>query len=140
MDRPKRPSTESQLSVPIKESDFAKLTEKFRVPELNLVCTERCEQTLLECFVGCGNDMNCVSDCIREETNCIQGKSLKMFKIGFWIFKHILDCPCEIGCVDGCDDCDNAVCQCEVRYIMTTDDFNHIILGSGDESRLEHMH
>ena len=94
---------------------------------MNLACTERCEQSLLECFVGCGNDMNCVSDCIREETKCIQGKSLQIFKIGFWIFKHILDCPCEIGCLDGCDDCDNAVCQCEVRYSMITDGCNPII-------------
>ena len=67
---------EPKLSVPYKRKWFRKTDEKFRVPELNLVCTERCEQTLLECFVGCENDMNCVSDCIREETKCIQGKSL----------------------------------------------------------------
>ena len=27
----------------------------------------------------------------------------------------ISECPCEMGCLDGCDDCPNPVCECEVR-------------------------
>ena len=27
-----------------------------------MICTEECEEIFLECFVGCGSDMNCVSD------------------------------------------------------------------------------
>ena len=35
-----------------------------------------------------------------------------------WHCKFLIkfsDCPCEIGCLDGCDDCPNPVCECEVR-------------------------
>jgi len=25
------------------------------------------------------------------------------------------DCPCNDGCPDGCDECDNPICQCQVN-------------------------
>ena len=25
-----------------------------------------------------------------------------------------LGCPCEVNCLDGCDECDNPVCDCQV--------------------------
>ena len=35
----------------------------------------------------------------------------------FWPF-NILECPCEIGCPDGCEDCQNPVCECEVKWTI----------------------
>ena len=34
------------------------------------------------------------------------------------IFISISDCPCQINCLDGCDDCPNTVCQCEVSIVF----------------------
>ena len=28
------------------------------------------------------------------------------------------ECPCELNCLDGCDDCDNPVCNCQVRTLV----------------------
>lgn len=45
-----------------------------RVPELNSICTVRCEESHLSCILGCGSDMNCVTECTRDITKCIQGE------------------------------------------------------------------
>ena len=45
-----------------------------RVPDLRNVCIERCENDLLDCIMGCNNDVQCVSDCIRIQTECISSK------------------------------------------------------------------
>ena len=44
----------------------------------------------------------------------------KVRKIFYWpllIFNKLSECPCEIGCLDGCDECDNPVCDCEVKKV-----------------------
>ena len=46
----------------------------FRVPELNLICTDKCERTAEECIYGCESDVNCISQCNRDSINCIQSK------------------------------------------------------------------
>ena len=59
-------------------------------------------------------------------SGCIQAVTAPVFH-GLFYFRwllitlYILDCPCEIGCLDGCDDCSNPVCQCEVSFSI-----NHI--------------
>ena len=91
----------------------------FRVLNLNEICTERCEATLLQCILGCeSTDTSCLTDCIRDETDCINGKQF-IFTQFIWIFilNFLSGCPCELNCSEGCTDCDNPVCQCEVNYI-----------------------
>ena len=47
----------------------------FRVPDLNVACTGRCESISVECALNCPNgDSACVSQCFRENTACISGK------------------------------------------------------------------
>ena len=50
----------------------------FSVPDLNVICTDRCEETALECIVECVTDVNCISACLRDETKCINGKRNKI--------------------------------------------------------------
>ena len=76
----------SELRVIFKGTDFIKLTEKLRVPDLNAVCTDRCVDAALECIIGCESDVNCVSGCLRGEAECIQSKSLKILK---WILDFL---------------------------------------------------
>ena len=56
-------------------SDFKKVTGNFSVPDLNAICIERCETATLECLIDCENDLGCVSDCLRGQTQCNQGWS-----------------------------------------------------------------
>ena len=49
------------------------------VPDLFDVCIERCETAQLECILGCGNDLMCLSQCISETTSCIEGKFRNLF-------------------------------------------------------------
>ena len=87
------------------------------VPDLFDVCIERCETAQLECILNCENDLMCLSQCISGATSCIEGKfrSLFYFYKILWCSK---DCPCQINCLDGCDDCPNSVCQCEVSIVF----------------------
>ena len=32
------------------------------------------------------------------------------------------DCPCELNCLDGCDDCANPVCDCQVSSFRSSND------------------
>ena len=50
---------------------------KFRADmlESNKVCKERCEAILLDCILECASDdTSCSSQCIRLDTDCIDGK------------------------------------------------------------------
>ena len=43
-----------------------------------MVCKERCEAILLDCILDCaGDDAACLSQCIREDTECIDGKNFQ---------------------------------------------------------------
>ena len=47
----------------------------FRVPDLNVACTDRCEIISVECISNCPNDDSvCWSQCFRKNTVCINGK------------------------------------------------------------------
>ena len=57
-----------------------------RVPELKELCLDKCEIAQLECILDCNNDVNCISDCIRHATDCIEGNATDRdfwFKPGF---------------------------------------------------------
>ena len=47
-----------------------------RVPDLNNVCIDRCEAATIECIQECSSldDMTCISQCIRDEQLCSNGK------------------------------------------------------------------
>ena len=99
----------------------------FRVIDLNEICIERCEASHLQCILNCpSNDVNCLSQCIREESECFNGKFIieiiSSIKVETPLQIVISACPCELNCLDGCTDCDNPVCECEVSYI----DFNSL--------------
>ena len=55
-------------------SDFKKVTGNFSVPDLNAICIDRCVTDALECIADCGNDFDCIGDCLRDQAQCIQGK------------------------------------------------------------------
>ena len=44
------------------------------VPELKQICVEKCEIDLLDCIIGCSDDVECLSGCIRLETKCLDSK------------------------------------------------------------------
>ena len=46
-----------------------------RVPDLNIACTNRCEEIQFECIINCGDDSACISACVREIAQCFNGKS-----------------------------------------------------------------
>ena len=53
----------------------------------------------------------------------------------------ISDCPCQINCPGGCDNCPNSVCQCEVRTeALCLVIHSKILLGHGIKPRLEHVY
>ena len=89
----------------------------FRVPDLEKVCMERCENDLLECVIYCGNDSACISACMRLEQECEDSKSKFPSKWYAKIIIAFLGCPCGKLCPDGCTGCSNSVCQCEVNTL-----------------------
>ena len=44
------------------------------VPDLNAICIDRCVTDALECIIDCGNDVDCVGDCLRDQAQCNQGQ------------------------------------------------------------------
>ena len=55
---------------------------KFRVPDLNVACTNRCEIDSLDCFAKCDvNDTVCWSQCLREHTECLNSEYFNYYKI-----------------------------------------------------------
>ena len=94
----------------------------FRVPDLNVACTDRCELNSLDCFARCNaNDSACWSQCLRENTECIKCKITSCYAfMHYYRYMHCKNissaCPCEVNCLDGCDECDNPVCDCQVRF------------------------
>ena len=84
---------------------------------------ERCEEALLECILDCNNDMECLSTCIRLETKCTDSESdisvtnvfHRPLSMNLNCDPFYSGCPCEFGCLEGCTDCPNPVCYCEVN-------------------------
>ena len=51
------------------------VTKKLRVPDLNRICSEKCQESLLNCISSCSDDdVNCLSQCNRDEAACTIGK------------------------------------------------------------------
>lgn len=90
------------------------------VPELSTLCTEECEEVHLDCLSQCENDLIYISECTRQMAYCIQGKSILniMTTPVITIHRCISDCPCNAGCPDGCEGCDNLICQCQVKLYI----------------------
>ena len=76
----------SGVSVSIKRDMISKRGSKrsltwmitrfwFRVIDLKEICTDRCEASHLQCILNCpSNNFGCLSQCIREESECFNGK------------------------------------------------------------------
>ena len=48
---------------------------EFRVPDLNVACTERCDIGAFDCFAQCDvNDSACFSKCLRENDECFDSE------------------------------------------------------------------
>ena len=56
------------------------LFSHFRVPELKQICVERCEVVLLDCILGCSDNVECLSGCIRLETECLESELLFLLR------------------------------------------------------------
>ena len=78
-----------------------------------MACKDRCEIISIECILDCDNDTLCMSQCSRDNTECLNGKIHGNDSYCI-VSKIVSDCPCEANCLDGCNDCDNPVCDCEV--------------------------
>ena len=90
---------------------------------------ERCDAVLLQCILECPtDDTNCLSGCIRDGIAIMAMNVLIVSNSYYhlnWLseqpFKLIFS-PCELNCLEGCTDCENPVCQCEVslksNYIL----------------------
>ena len=92
----------------------------FRVPDLNVACTDRCEEISVECITNCETDSACISLCVRETIECTNGNYSYYYEFKFLNESKKIQiiysaCPCELNCLDGCDDCDNPVCDCQVK-------------------------
>ena len=98
---------------------------------MNIACTDRCVEISVECITACDPaDITCYSQCQREIAECINGELVsspslkqkgrlvlhkyKALGIKIYFLACYLGCPCELNCLDGCEDCDNPVCNCEV--------------------------
>ena len=45
------------------------------MPDLNRICNENCQESLLDCILNCSHDdVNCLSECNRDEAACTNGK------------------------------------------------------------------
>ena len=82
---------------------------RFRDEDVAAKCETQCEIEYVECTLSCSNT-NCLIECGRALTDCVQGSK---------IFNHehhkniiLLDCPCNINCPNGCNDCSNPICVC----------------------------
>jgi len=67
--------------------------ENCPVPELSQQCQSICSEGLADCALACGNDEACRSQCIRKFDDCLN------------------ECPCYAKCFEGCDNCQNPVCD-----------------------------
>ena len=54
---------------------------KFRVPDLNVACKDRCDAVTVDCFIQCGDHSACRSECARENTECISSELYHRFSI-----------------------------------------------------------
>ena len=52
-----------------------------RVPDLNVACKDRCEIISIECILACDNDTLCMSQCSRDNTECLNGKIHRPFML-----------------------------------------------------------
>ena len=80
----------------------------FRDEDVGAKCETQCELEYVDCTLSC-SDTNCLIDCGRALTDCVQGLNMDECSI---MNNHFLDCPCNINCPNGCNGCPNPICVC----------------------------
>ena len=90
--------------------DIFHMTWFLRDFDLETKCIGKCEAAYLKCTSNC-LDTNCLLDCAREITTCTNGAVIL-----FFLFPILLNlaCPCQLDCPNGCSDCRNPICFCDV--------------------------
>ena len=81
---------------------YGAYNETCNAPEQATKCENGCNRSGENCFLSCSGDSNCISSCVREYDQCLQG------------------CPCHEKCPDGCP-CDTFKCQPNIIFIMADD-------------------
>ena len=79
------------------------------------VCRKDCEDIKNQCIFNCNQDVMCTSQCNRDEIICKSGN------LGKFCFSEylILDCPCDVNCPNGCEYCENSICDKSVLILNT---------------------
>ena len=85
---------------------------------LGEVCTEICIDVMIDCINNCKDD-DCKRECARDEAICVDGKLMSQNLCDTLIEgfdeKFFVECPCHAECYEGCNDCENPICQCQVQ-------------------------
>ena len=63
---------------------------KYRTPDPD--CFEKCENLFVECVSDCSEDPACLSQCSRDQTDCIDGNALTSMMVQM---KYFSACPCK---------------------------------------------
>ena len=120
--------------------------------DLNAICHETCIEETYKCIMSCEpTDSTCIYTCLRAEDSCRASKNfhIKVMKhFGFndpaFIrsnLKFHWGCPCDIECPNGCDDCENSICECSVssRHFFSDIGINIFFSGCHPKCWLEQM-
>ena len=90
--------------------------------DLNAICHDTCILETYKCIMSCEpTDSSCIYTCLRAEDSCGSSKNFH-YNLGlnnpiFFIrsnLKFHWGCPCDIECPNGCDGCENSICECSV--------------------------
>ena len=93
--------------------------------DLNAICHESCIEETYKCIMACEpTDSTCIYTCLRAEDSCRASKNFHLNIIKHLglndpvfissNFKSNWGCPCDIECPNGCDGCENSICECSV--------------------------
>ena len=78
---------------------FGAYNETCNPPKKATKCENGCIRSGEGCFLSCSGDSTCISTCVREYDQCLQG------------------CPCHEKCPDGCP-CDTFKCNTQPNIIF----------------------
>ena len=100
---------------------FGAYNETCNAPEQATKCENGCIRSGEDCFLSCSGDSSCISTCVREYDQCLQG------------------CPCHEKCPDGCP-CDTFKCntQPNIIFIIADDMGRDTIVGCRLSNSCEH--
>ena len=87
--------------------------------DLSLICTSKCDDVFLQCIASC-SDSNCVLDCNRASLACSEGEFHSWWSLQYQSYStndaesYYSACPCHTDCLEGCNNCENPICFCNV--------------------------